>query len=155
MNHSLMDQTLADAPVEPGPAQQPPTSPDGWTPIACLGCLLIPIVVVLGSCVLLVNQICQQTWQDVRSPDGAYVAVAAATYCDLGATGHGGGISVSLRGPQNWLGKAEEVSLLEIPRVYQWNGTGRLWWEDARTLWVAYRNPPVEAPDIWKDVQIR
>jgi hypothetical protein len=117
------------------------------------GCLFICIGLCLGSLVMCATLICVERWHDVPSPDGEYIAVAAETYCDLGATGSSGGTVVKLRGRQNWLGKAEEVRLLSVPRMYRWQG--RLRWETPRTLWVEYRHPPVQAPDTWKDVQIR
>jgi hypothetical protein len=127
--------------------------------IGCLGCITIPLGLALGSCLLVLQTICDTTWEDVASPDGIYVAVVMRDYCNLGATGSSVKLEVSVREQQNWLGMADSVSLVGMRRS---GSRAHVEWDDSRTLRVEYEPHGHDAyplyhvgPATWKDVQIR
>jgi hypothetical protein len=127
--------------------------------IGCLGCVTMPLVLALGSCLLVLETICDTTWEDVPSPDGVYMAVVMRDSCDLGATGSSVNLEVSVRGQQNWLGMADSVSLVGMRRS---GSRARVEWEDSRALRLEYEPHGHDAyplyhigPATWKDVHIR
>ena len=102
----------------------------------CLAQVLIFGVLVLGLCVAAGRSCCHTTWTDVPAPSGSLVAVVKRDYCDLGATGSSVLLTVTLRGPQDWFGRAERISLVAMQRS---GSTATAYWEDDATLVVEYR----------------